>query len=378
MLHNIWNNMKNPFIIYGYDSPEYFCDRIDETQRLMNAAENGRNIVLASVRRLGKSVLVKHVQNNMKKNRDFVPVYIDIMPTTDLASFTRVLAKGVFEQSAGLTLKSLAVIKSWLTRITPSLTIDTTTNLPSLELKVTPDAAIGTIEDVFRYIRSTDKQFHICIDEFQQIAGFPEKNIEAILRSHIQNLSNAHFIFSGSKQHLLTSMFFDYSRPFYQSSELFELKKIEETKYIEFIISQFGKGNQDISDTLSKEILNKTRTHTYYVQYLCNRLFEQKHKTIKSSDIEKTINQISNETEFLYQNYRNLLTNNQWDLLKAIAGEGAVSEPTSAEFIRNYNLSSTSSVSLALKSLIEKELVYSDNDSYLVSDLFFSNWLKNL
>ena len=142
--------MKNPFIIFGYDSPENFCDRQGETQRLMNAAENCRNIVLASVRRLGKSVLVKHVQNIMKNNRVFVPVYIDIMPTTDLASFTRVLAKGVFEQSAGLTLKSFALIKSWLTRITPALTIDSTTNLPSLELKVSPETAIGTIEDVFR------------------------------------------------------------------------------------------------------------------------------------------------------------------------------------------------------------------------------------
>ena len=378
MLHKTWNEMKNPFIIFGYESPEYFCDRQDETGRLMNAAVNGRNVVLASIRRLGKSVLVKHIQNIMRKDKDFSPVYVDIMPTTDLASFTRTFAKGVFEQSAGLTLKSFSLIKSLLTRITPALTIDTTTNLPALELKVSPDLAMGTLEDVFRYIKSSDKRFHICIDEFQQISGYPEKNLEAILRSHIQNLPNTHFIFSGSKQHLLMSMFYDYSRPFYQSSDFLELKKIENKKYTDFIIAQFSKGNQNISDTDVKEIISITRSHTYYVQYLCNRIFEQKHKNIKHSDILSTFNKIINDNEFIFQNYRNMITGNQWDLLAAIAKEDSIKEPTSAEFIRNYNLSGASSVSLAIKSLLDKELIHLENENYYVSDIFFSNWLKNL
>ena len=177
MVFDINTDIKNPFVIFGYDSPEYFCDREVETKKLMNAATNGRNVVLASIRRLGKSVLVKHVQNIMQSKNEIVPVYIDIMPTTDLTSFTRVFAKSVFEQSATLTMKSFAAIKSLLTRITPSLTIDSNTNIPSIELKISDDdEALSTIDDVFRYIKSVKKHFYICIDEFQQISEFPEKN----------------------------------------------------------------------------------------------------------------------------------------------------------------------------------------------------------
>lgn len=375
----IKNDIKNPFVIFGYDSPEYFCDREDETKRLFNSATNGRNMVLASIRRLGKSVLVKHVQNIMLTNKKIVPVYIDIMPTTDLSSFTRVFTKSIFEQSATLTMKSFAAIKSLLTRITPALTIDATTNLPSLELKISgDDEALSTIEDVFRYIKAIDKQFYICIDEFQQISEYPEKNVEAVLRSHIQTLPNANFVYSGSKKHLLMSMFSDAGRPFYQSSEFFELQKINDKKYMEFIIKQFRKGKQTIGEKEAQAILSKTRTHTYYVQFLCNRLFEQRLKTITEKNIESTLNNIINGNESIYHSYRSLLTSNQWQLLHAIAGEDAISEPTSGEFIRKYQLSSASTVSQALKSLLDKELIYTENGSYYVSDVFFSAWLKRL
>ncbi|MFA6569939.1 MAG: ATP-binding protein [Bacteroidota bacterium] len=371
--------MKNPFIIFGYDSPEYFCDRKDETERLINACTNGRNVVLTSIRRLGKSVLAKHVQSILKGRKNIVPIYLDIMPTTDFSAFTQLFAKAVFEQSAGITIKSFALIKSLLTRITPVLTVDTTTNQPSIEIKIrNNEEATSTIDDVFRYIKSQKKQLHICIDEFQQISGYPEKNVEAILRANIQNIKNATFIFSGSKKHLLMSMFSDSGRPFYQSSEFFELQKINDESYAEFMIALFHKCNQGLSVLNANEILRKTRTHTYYVQYLCNRLFEQRLKTIKSTDINLTFNKILSDNESVYHSYRNLLTNNQWLLLRAIACEEVVNEPMGSEFMKKYNLHSASSVRNALFSLLEKELIYQENNSYLVSDVFFSEWLKNL
>ena len=40
-----------------------------------------------------------------------------------------------------------------------------------------------------------------------------EKNIEALLRTHIQKLSNANFVFSGSQRRLMEEMFFSSKRP---------------------------------------------------------------------------------------------------------------------------------------------------------------------
>ena len=49
---------KNPFLLYGYDGPEYFCDRESETKRIISALRNGRNITLLSPRRMGKTGLI--------------------------------------------------------------------------------------------------------------------------------------------------------------------------------------------------------------------------------------------------------------------------------------------------------------------------------
>ena len=55
------NIPTNPFLITGYQGPDYFCDREKETASLMSALKNGRNITLISPRRMGKTGLIKNV-----------------------------------------------------------------------------------------------------------------------------------------------------------------------------------------------------------------------------------------------------------------------------------------------------------------------------
>ena len=47
--------LENPFVVYGYVSPIYFCDREQETYDLITALSNGRNVTLMSPRRMGKT-----------------------------------------------------------------------------------------------------------------------------------------------------------------------------------------------------------------------------------------------------------------------------------------------------------------------------------
>ncbi len=70
------------------------------------------------------------------------------------------------------------------------------------------------------------------------------------------------------------------------------------------------------------------------------------------------------------------LTNNQAALLLAIAHEKSVSSVLSQDFIKSYGLPATSSVNLALKTLLNREFVYKDNGNYIVYDRFFAMWLR--
>lgn len=52
--------LNNPFVYQGYESPDYFCDRLEETRQLISHLKNGRNVTLISPRRLGKTGLIKN------------------------------------------------------------------------------------------------------------------------------------------------------------------------------------------------------------------------------------------------------------------------------------------------------------------------------
>ena len=78
----------------------------------------------------------------------------------------------------------------------------------------------STLKEIFDYLGSSEKRCYIAIDEFQQIAEYPEKGVEALLRSFIQFLPNVNFIFAGSKRHVMQEMFASSKRPFYQSTQL--------------------------------------------------------------------------------------------------------------------------------------------------------------
>ncbi len=59
----------NPFIIGRYLSSEYFCNRKHETQRIVNAIENQRNLTLISHRRLGKTGLILHTFEHLRQKK---------------------------------------------------------------------------------------------------------------------------------------------------------------------------------------------------------------------------------------------------------------------------------------------------------------------
>ncbi len=67
---------SNPFVVVGYNGPEYFCDREKETAKLIAAIENDRNVTLIAPRRYGKTSLLHHVNRMMPT--EYVGVYLDI------------------------------------------------------------------------------------------------------------------------------------------------------------------------------------------------------------------------------------------------------------------------------------------------------------
>lgn len=375
--------MKNPFIFQSYLSPKYFCDRDNETSDLISAFDNRRNITLISIRRLGKTGLLRHVQYKLNRRKDVVPVYLDILNTSTQQDFVNKMVTAVIDS---LDQKKDSFVNKAIKQFSkykPTFSLDSLTGNPQISLDIKDDQEARMSLDVLFGMMAKEKTtFQIAIDEFQQIKQYDNTKLDATLREYIQKMDNIHFIFSGSIQHMMMEIFSDVKKPLYRITGFMHLDKIPVEKYHSFIASHFQKSGKKISDKFIDEILNWTKVHTFYTQYFCNLLFSISTSTVSKTDLQRVKLKILKENEVTYLRYKKLMTAKQWNLVQAIGQEGSVQQPGAKDFISTHKLGAHSTVRQSLKAMIKAEMIYetleSDRVSYQVYDVFLERWLQEV
>lgn len=333
--------LNNPFVVYGYKGAEYFCDRQKETEKMISTLHNERNITLVAPRRMGKTGLIHHVFHQMEEQYEGVKCfYLDIFATKNLEQMVQLMASEI---------------------------------IGKLDLK--PSEGRESLKRIFEYLKQSGKRCYIAIDEFQQILSYPEDGVEAMIRSYIQFLPNVYFVFSGSQQHMMQEMFLSANRPFFQSSLVLSLPRIEEPVYRKFANRLLSSQHRVIDESVFSYIYQQSGSVTWYVQAILHGIYEHGSYGITKSLVDEVIQELIEEQAMAYQNYCAWLTENQQMLLLAIASESLVSSPLSQQFISTHHLPATSSVKTALKALVDKQLVSKTPKGYLVSDRFFAKWL---
>jgi len=371
--------LNNPFIVYGYKGPQYFCDRKEETEKIIKALHNERNITLVAPRRMGKTGLIQHVFNRINEHEpDTRCFYIDIFATKNLSQLVQLLAQVIIGKLDTPSQSALKRVQEFFSSWRPTLSFDALTGLPSVSLDIKPSESMESLKQIFEYLKQSGRRCYVAIDEFQQILSYPETGVEALIRSYIQFLPNVYFIFSGSLQHIMEEMFLSANRPFFQSSQMLSLGSIDPSRYREFANSFFTSQHREIDDSTFVYIYDKTSGVTWYIQSILSRLFEYSDSDLNRQLVDECVTELINEQETAYQNYCSWLTGNQLQLLLAIAHEDGVESPLSSKFIHQYHLPATSSVKTALKALTDKQLVYRKPEGYSVYDIFFGMWLKRI
>jgi uncharacterized protein len=370
----------NPFMTSGYPGSAYFCDRQEETRLLLSHIKNNNNITLFALRRLGKTGLIHHVFNQLSASKKTICIYIDIFPTTNLKEFTNRLATAIysrFPEKKGIGQRFLSFLKL----LRPVFSYDALTGNPEVTLDLgQPKEYEKTIQQLFAFLDSQSAKIVIAVDEFQQITTYPEKNVEALLRTYIQQLKNTRFIFCGSNQRIMTEMFANAKRPFYGSCINISLDFITQEQYSAFIVNHFKLKGRHITKEAVDFILEFTQSHTYYTQLLCNQVFATNSKQVTLENIQSVCASLLAQNENTWYQYRSLLTKAQWNLLTAIAKEEKVTKPHASQFIKKYDLDSASLIKRGLEALLTKEMVYyytqTKEPFYAVYDKFLMRWLQ--
>ena len=367
----------NPFIVTGKIPAEYFCDRVAEAETLLMALTNQNNVVLTSVRRMGKTSLVDFVLEKEEIKNNYVTVNVDILHTTTFREFIFSFGMGIFNKVASTSEKMKRLFASTIKSLSASFGYDPVIGTITFDIKlgdiVNPSF---TLEEIFSFLESSEKPCIIVIDEFQQITKYPEKNVEALLRSHIQR-SSANFVFSGSQRRIMEEMFLSVSRPFYQSARLLPLYPIDMTVYQDFASRLFREGDKSIDINAIESVYKTFGGVTLYLQRIMKDAYSV---TAAGSECSiDTVNNLSqsfiNENDSRLRDMLSYISEPQKELLFAVHSEKIAKNISSAAFTRKHRLKSPSATQSAAIKLLEYDLLTREGKTYRIADPLLSLWL---
>lgn len=373
---------RNPFILGHRIRRPYFCDRITEQKNLTTAVSNGRNVVLISPRRMGKTSLAYISLHDSKEiEEEYLTFFFDILQTNSLSEFTYLLGKSIFDTMRAKSVTRVRGFLAALKSLTGTFGFDPMSGTPTFDLRLGdikhPEY---TLEEIFNYIEQSERPVIIVIDEFQQITKYPEKNTEAILRSHMQRMSNATFVFAGSERTLLQEMFVSSKRPFYNSAEIMHLGPIDEDTYVGFAQGLFAARGKAIEDEPIRRAFRLFDGNTFYMQRTMNGAFaETPDAAVCGADtVMRTIRAMLSANEVVYREILSNISSRPKATLYAIAGDRTVRNPMSGEFITKHSLPSASSVQSALSKLTDAGLLYRSEEGYSLTDPLLRIFINEL
>ena len=226
------------------------------------------------------------------------------------------------------------------------------------------------------FLEKSQENIHIVFDEFQEITEVEKGiQIQGVMRKHIQNMS-ASFFFVGSRKRILSQMFHDRSKPFFQSTFDYELKALPHEDCISYVMQRFELGGKTILDREAGVVCNLVSGNPYYMQKLCYILFDGTKDNIASDDqIYQAFDSLLYAEKGYFEMNMDSLTPRQKSLMKALAKE-RTQNIYAKDYIRKHNLGSIGGIQQSLDRLSKIDLITKENKTWKIVDPVMETWLK--
>lgn len=374
----------NPFVFGTVVSDENFAGRENEINELTRDLAGKTSLIIFSPRRYGKTSLMFKVMDELRK-QDIVCVYVDLYPAVTKEKFANILASSIAQAKSGKLDDIVQIIKELIPPIKLTVRpeeVDVGIELELSKGKEDIDANLTKLYDLpERVAKKMKKKLVVVFDEFQEITKLDGQEIETNIRSKLQQHKNVSYVFMGSQRHLLNQMFNDKNRPLYRAGKPFNLSRLSEDEFSQFIKERFKADGINASKEVISQILALTQCHPYYTQQLCheiwNQCISQEKKNVEESDIEQAKEQVLKNQNYAYTSMWDSTKGKQRALLHAMA----ISDEKnifSTDFREKYRLGASSTVARAVEYLEKKGLIEKDSSNNVISDAFFQEWIKRI
>ncbi|MCK4608272.1 MAG: hypothetical protein KAT71_02215 [Gammaproteobacteria bacterium] len=337
-----------------------FCNRVLEREHLKKNIAKGKHTVIVAPRRYGKTSLACQVLSEIEGTY----AEIDLFCAVSAKSICDKIAKGVsvlIRQILPFTEKTMHLLgacfkSSVISVVAGQLEIKVEFAKPAIN---PVDEMVNLLSGLEQIAKKQKKRIVLFLDEFQDLLKVDQSSeIQAAIRSVAQKAEYLMFIFSGSSRHMLKKIFDDRGQPLYMLCDKIDLKRIGADHFKAHIQKAAQKKwANEIPADMAQHILTITELHPYYVNLLCDKLWDNDDMPTTIETVEAVWNEcLIGYKDKLIADLEPLNTN-KMKVLNGFALLDKVREPNSKYFLDTVGLS-LGSAQKAIAYLMQHDYIY--------------------
>lgn len=360
--------------LFNPESGENFIGREKEIDFMVEQIRLGQNVLLTAPRRFGKTTLVREIISRLKKT-NFYTAYIDIFPVTTINHLSSEIAEAVLENhNLGEEFQKLKKFeKSVIENNELKKEADEFIFLQQfIEKSVDNYQLLGSCIDFIEEFSIRNKKRMVCVfDEFGDINKLDDGRLTKLFKSKIQKHINTSYIFSGSYDSVMGSLFDGIKSPFYRLARKVKLQEIEKQQFKKLYATLFENYGIPFREDLINQILDFTNGHPYYSQLALQEIIIHHLVTEKTPEFDEVVKKmVLSEKDYLEKTWEDIATSKQHIKTVLAVTKGVSGVYTS---LRNTNVN----IYRSLKALIGNgTLLVAPGKKFRMSDPLLNFWIK--
>ena len=364
-------------IMFQVGKPVTGNDFIGREKEILEIAEYlklGQSIVLIAPRRFGKTSLVLEVLKKLEKQKYYTS-FVDVFANATLSGLSQEITAEVLKNH-GLKDKFQKMKNDAVAMLT---SIEFKSAIEDFEYIVgfsgnTPYSDMELLKRSLAFINDFpakhNKKITFAFDEFGDILKFDNnQNIIKLIRAIIQKQPNAAYIFSGSYESVMDSMFVNSKSPFYRMAKVINLGYLEFSDVEQYMHAKLSEARVKIDKSLIEHTIDLFKGHPYYCQLALQQiyLFAKLKKSLPTLDdlIEEML---ANEKSYLEKLWEDLASNRE---------NVFILKHLTAHRTGIYSMASKKKInaSRTLKYLAGRGIIYKDPSGHHFYDPLFELWV---
>lgn len=267
------------FPLGGPVSEKDIVGREDFLVSLEARLSDGQSIMLAGPRRIGKTSVSLEIIRRLKAKGYYV-AFVDLFRLPTKKELAMAIIDACLENRSGVS-KTTAALRDGLKKITGSAKL--TAKLQDLDIEFglgllnnskSDDELLGYALNLPGVIAKKDKKNIVLVfDEFQEVIRIAGEDTLKIMRSYFQTQENVSYLFLGSKEGMMNTIFGDKKQAFYRFATILPIPGISTEAWMDYVNQKFLEKKIRISENVISEIISLSGGHPQDTMLLCSEIY---------------------------------------------------------------------------------------------------------